>query len=52
MAIQYVVRNGVRLPVWKANRIMEYRAQGYSNKKIADVLKLTEAQVSRFLSAE
>ena len=51
MAIQYVVRNKVRLPVWKANKIMEYRSKGYSNDRIAVILKLTEAQVAQFLSS-
>lgn len=50
MALQYVVRNKIKLPVWKANKIMEYLSQGYSYSHIAALLKLTEAEIAQFVN--
>lgn len=47
---KYISRNGVSLPVEKANEIAILRMRGYSVRFIADKMELTEAQVNAILN--
>lgn len=44
-ACKYVVRNGTKIPVDLANKIMVLKSKGYTNAKIAKQFNLSEVDV-------